>query len=390
MRDEVTQVEIAALLAVAQDHAFGQPPGSQLRATVLGQHLATAAGARCGGAGDHVVDVGAALPRLHRSRLRDGGGVRRRDRAAGGVAAGRRLQPGGVPAPDGQPGGAGSVRCRSAAVRAVPPGRWPQGRRAELPHRVRGRGRVRQAARPGRARARRAGRELRALERARPAHRLQGHGDPAADAGRPARRRSSRSWPASRASPRALSHRSRPGATRPTTRSSPISSSREGAAWWEAVEPADSWDAALAVAPPCAPLDDAAVHESLLVLADFADLKSPWTSGHSRAVAALALRGVRAGGRGRSARPRPRLRRRPQLDLGQARPAHTRRARPRRDPRARDRPAAAAGPVHRDARRHGLRRARALRRLRLPPARQRRRTSTRPSGSWRRPTATRP
>ena len=36
-------------------------------------------------------------------------------------------------------------------------------------------------------------------------------------------------------------------------------------------------------APPSAPLDDAAVHESLLVLADFADLKSPWTSGHSRA-----------------------------------------------------------------------------------------------------------
>jgi HD-GYP domain-containing protein (c-di-GMP phosphodiesterase class II) len=63
----------------------------------------------------------------------------------------------------------------------------------------------------------------------------------------------------------------------------------DGAAWWEAVEPADSWDAALAVAPPCAPLDAAAVHESLLVLADFADLKSPWTSGHSRGVAALAL-----------------------------------------------------------------------------------------------------
>ena len=44
MRDDVTQVEFAALLAVAQDHAFGQPPGSQLRATVLGQHLAAAAG----------------------------------------------------------------------------------------------------------------------------------------------------------------------------------------------------------------------------------------------------------------------------------------------------------------------------------------------------------
>src|SRR4029077_10807617 len=36
----VTQVEFGALLAVAQDHAFAQPPGSQLRATVLGQHLA--------------------------------------------------------------------------------------------------------------------------------------------------------------------------------------------------------------------------------------------------------------------------------------------------------------------------------------------------------------
>ena len=41
----MTRVEIAALLAVAQDHAFGQPPGAQLRAVVLGQHLATAADA---------------------------------------------------------------------------------------------------------------------------------------------------------------------------------------------------------------------------------------------------------------------------------------------------------------------------------------------------------
>ena len=61
------------------------------------------------------------------------------------------------------------------------------------------------------------------------------------------------------------------------------------ASWWEVVEPLDSWDAALAVAPWSPPLSAAAVHESLLVLADFSDLKSPWTSGHSRAVAALAL-----------------------------------------------------------------------------------------------------
>ncbi|MGZ4765901.1 MAG: HD domain-containing phosphohydrolase [Ilumatobacteraceae bacterium] len=45
MPSTVTQVEIAALLAVAQDHAFGQPPGAQLRAVVLGQHLAIAADA---------------------------------------------------------------------------------------------------------------------------------------------------------------------------------------------------------------------------------------------------------------------------------------------------------------------------------------------------------
>ncbi|MDQ1396872.1 MAG: hypothetical protein QOG64_2131, partial [Acidimicrobiaceae bacterium] len=42
---EVSLPEIAALLAVAQDHALGQPPGSQLRGAVLGQHLAAAADA---------------------------------------------------------------------------------------------------------------------------------------------------------------------------------------------------------------------------------------------------------------------------------------------------------------------------------------------------------
>src|SRR5256714_10641557 len=45
VRQELTLAEISALLAVAQDHALGQPPGAQLRAAVLGQHLASAAGA---------------------------------------------------------------------------------------------------------------------------------------------------------------------------------------------------------------------------------------------------------------------------------------------------------------------------------------------------------
>jgi HD-GYP domain-containing protein (c-di-GMP phosphodiesterase class II) len=62
----------------------------------------------------------------------------------------------------------------------------------------------------------------------------------------------------------------------------------QGARWWEEVEPLDPWDAALDVAPAGAPLSDSAVHEALLVLADFSDLKSPWLGGHSRAVAALA------------------------------------------------------------------------------------------------------
>jgi DNA-binding CsgD family transcriptional regulator len=78
----------------------------------------------------------------------------------------------------------------------------------------------------------------------------------------------------------------------------------DGAAWWGAVEPGDPWDTALAIAPPVPALDDDDVHESLLVLADFADLKSPWMSGHSRPRPG----GVRAGGRGRRPGPRPGMR----------------------------------------------------------------------------------
>jgi len=62
-----------------------------------------------------------------------------------------------------------------------------------------------------------------------------------------------------------------------------------GSRWWQAVESADCGDRALGMAPTTPPLDDADTHQALLVLADLADLKSPWTNGHSRAVAALAL-----------------------------------------------------------------------------------------------------
>ena len=62
----------------------------------------------------------------------------------------------------------------------------------------------------------------------------------------------------------------------------------DGSAWWDVAEQVDPWDAALAVAPRCSPLTSSEVHEALLVLADFTDVKSPWFAGHSRAVAALA------------------------------------------------------------------------------------------------------
>lgn len=62
----------------------------------------------------------------------------------------------------------------------------------------------------------------------------------------------------------------------------------EGKCWWGRAESDDPWDAALAVAPACSPLASTEVREALLVLADFADVKSPWIAGHSRAVASLA------------------------------------------------------------------------------------------------------
>ena len=64
---------------------------------------------------------------------------------------------------------------------------------------------------------------------------------------------------------------------------------QHGSRWWDTIASADCWDKAVELAPPSPPLDDAAIQEALLVLADFADLKSPWTNGHSRAVASLAL-----------------------------------------------------------------------------------------------------
>jgi HD-GYP domain-containing protein (c-di-GMP phosphodiesterase class II) len=59
----------------------------------------------------------------------------------------------------------------------------------------------------------------------------------------------------------------------------------------------DPWDAALACEPaPCRVLTGASLDEALEVAADFIDLKSPFTAGHSRQVAALAAAGCERAG----------------------------------------------------------------------------------------------
>ena len=320
VRVPVTQVEIAALLAVAQDHAFGQPPGSQLRAAVLGQHLATAAGTdpadraatwwtsalRFLGCTGHTFELavlfGDEIETRARSLRADPTNPADLVREIVGHAG---------------PGLSGVARLRSV-VSVLAGGR----KAAELNFRT--------ACEVADALAIRLG--LDALVRAALAatfERWNGRGLPTGAKGAAIPR------------PTRIAHLAQElevlarvdgidraleviTARRAKTYDPALAdlALEQAGGWWEAVETTDSWDVAVAVAPPSAPLDDAAVHESLLVVADFADLKSPWTGGHSRAVAALARRGDRTRRRGRGAGPRPRSCRGPQHDLGQARAPH--------------------------------------------------------------------
>ena len=285
MRVAVTRVEFAGLLAVSQDHAFGQPPGAQLRATVLGQRLATAAGAdaterattwwvsalRFLGCTGHSYEVAALFGDEIELRARslqvDSANpvdvIRLTIRHAG-------------------PGMSGVPRLRSV-VSAVAGGR----RAAEFQFRT--------ACEVADALARRL--DLDESVRAALAanfERWNGRGLPTGATGtaipRPMRiaQLSQELEVLARVegvdSALAIIRARRGKAYDPDLTDLALA---DAADWWAAVEPVDPWDAALALAPPSAPLDDAAVHESLLVLADFADLKSPWTSGHSRGVAAL-------------------------------------------------------------------------------------------------------
>jgi HD-GYP domain-containing protein (c-di-GMP phosphodiesterase class II) len=282
----LTRSEVAALLAVAQDHAFAQPAGSQLRATVLGQRLAGAAGLadkeqattwwtsalRFLGCTGHAFDMAVVfgdeiemraesmqadfanpfdMLRLMVNHAGPGSSGVRRMRSVLSVLAGGKK--------------AAELNFRSACevadafakrldldegVRSALSAsfeRWngrglPDGRRGpDIPRPMR----IAQLSQ-----------ELEVLAR------IEG---------------------VDRALP--IIRRRRAKAYDPELTDIVLT---EAPGWWAEVEPADPWDAALAVAPPCSPLDAAEVHESLLVLADFSDLKSPWLGGHSRAVADLA------------------------------------------------------------------------------------------------------
>jgi HD-GYP domain-containing protein (c-di-GMP phosphodiesterase class II) len=283
---ELRLAEVAALLAVAQDYAFGQSSGSQLRATVLGQHLATAAGAEaaereatwwtsclrflgCTGHafetavvfGDEIelraksLRVDASNPadfmRLMLSRAGPGKSGPSRMRSVLALLAG------------GKKGAELNFRmaCEVADGFAIRLGLGEAVRAALATNFERWNGRgfpkgIGGIGIPRPMRIAQLSHELEVLAR------IEG----VEQAFQIVRRRRGKAYD-------------------PELVDLVL---QQAAGWWKAVEQADPWDAALAVAPRGTPLSDAEVHEALLVLADFADLKSPWTSGHSRGVATLA------------------------------------------------------------------------------------------------------
>jgi HD-GYP domain-containing protein (c-di-GMP phosphodiesterase class II) len=286
VRSDVTQAEIGALLALAQDHAFAQPAGAQLRATVLGQHLAVAAGLdpaeqattwwtsalRFLGCTGHAFDMAVVfgdeiamraesmqadfanpfdMMRLMITHAGPGtSGVNRMRSVLAVLAGGKK---------------AAEMNFRSAcevadalakrlglddAVRASLAESFERWNGRGLPTGAKG------EAIPRPMRVAQLSQELEVLARIEGIDRAL-----------------------------AVIRRRRGKAYDPALADVVLD---EAARWWDEVEPADPWDAALEVAPRSEPLGDAELHESLLVLADFSDLKSPWLGGHSRAVAALA------------------------------------------------------------------------------------------------------
>ena len=389
MRADVTLAEIAALLAVAQDHALGQPPGAQLRATVLGQRLATAAGVdpaerattwwtsalRFLGCTGHAFDMAVVF----------GDEIEMRARAARMDFA-NPFDVMRVMVSHAGPGQSGTARLRSV-LSVLAGGK----KAAEMNFRT--------ACEVADVFAKRLGLDepvLAAL--ASSFERWNGRGLPTGAKGmaipRPMRVAQLSQELEVLARIEGITRALEIVRARRAKAYDPVLTDlvlAQGAAWWEAVEPVDPWDAALARRPSV--LRRSATlptHESLLVLADFADLKSPWMGGHSRAVAALALEAC-----GPAAEAAALVH-----DLGRVAVPNTIWDKPgplTRDERDRAETHALVTdqllrrvPYTAGAGAAGVRRPRARRRLRLPPPCQRLPISMKPSGSSPPPTATRP
>ena len=282
-----TLTELAALLALAQDHALGQPPGSQLRAAVLAQHLAEEAGLDAAGRGEvwwcstlrflgctgHAFDMAVVF----------GDEIEMRARAARADFADPfdmlRLMLSEVTSDK-----SGWSRLRSV-LSVLAGGR----QEAEMNFRT--------ACEVADVFAKRLGLEEEVLAALRTSfERWNGRGLPTGVKG-PAIPRSMRIAQVAHEY-EVLARIEGPA------RASDIVAARSGkaydpelaalvvahgASWWKVVEAVDPWDAVLAAAPAARPLDPDSTREVFLVLADFADIKSPWTAGHSRAVADLVV-----------------------------------------------------------------------------------------------------
>lgn len=287
MADPVTRAEIAALLALAQDHAFGQPPGSQLRSTVLAQSVAEAAG----------LDAAERATTWWTSTLRFLGCTGHAFETAALFGDEIELRAWSLEADAANPpefvremlARAGAGRTGLARLRAVLSVLVSGKSAAESNFRA--------ACEVADAFAARLGLD----ESVRAAlatnfERWNGRGLPrgcrATEIPRPMRI-------AQLAQElEVLARAESPDAA------VEIIAARRGKAYdpeladlvvdrasalLDSIADIDPWDSALALAPEQEPLSAADVRDALFVLADFADLKSPWTAGHSRAVAALAV-----------------------------------------------------------------------------------------------------
>lgn len=287
MSTQITTVEVAALLALAQDHSFGQPPGSQLRATVIAQHLATAAGLtsterahvwwtstlRFLGCTGHAFDTAVVFgdeielraASLHADFSSTAEVLRLMVERAGSDRSGNaRIRSVLAVLAGGQKAAELNFRmaCEVAdsfaqrlgvaePVRLALAANFERWNGRGLPKHVKGH------EIPLAMRVAQLSQELEVFARV----------DDVARAVEMVADRSGRAYD-------------------PVLANLVVANAEE---WFAAINDVDPWDAALAVAPPSPPLGAAAARDALLVLADFADLKCPWMSGHSRTVAALAL-----------------------------------------------------------------------------------------------------